>query len=314
MEEFLKKDSRPGDKTEAMPIIDAAYIKAGGKLFISPILFVCQENDIMEYRLSGHQTMGRPVSDVPFPDIPVFNSFVSKEHGYFDTASDIVCYTALETTNGTMFKGRYVGTGQRLVLKDGDELVIPTAGKDKVSYVTLVVAQTEERIEMWRSLQRASADKLTGLHQRDAFLNWWNHNYMNRDYEKAVLFIMDIDDFKLINDNYGHNAGDKVLQIVAGELTAIVRYERQICRWGGDEFVGILAGTSEHIDDRLRRLSNKIRERSAAEGLPVTVSIGYADVHISEDVHDISGIVKMADSALYDVKRSGKDRIAGVKG
>ena len=301
------------DKTEVIPIISSEKDNREAEVSSNPILFVRQGANIMEYRLSGHQTVGRPVSGAAYPDIPIFDSFVSKEHGFFDTGMGTVVYTANETTNGVMFNGEYLKPGTGVYLQDGDELVFPTADGNKVAYVTLIVAKSEEKIDMWKAFQRASADKLTGLHGRDAFLSWWRHNHMNKDYENAILFILDIDDFKLVNDNNGHNAGDTVLQVVAQELASIVRYERQVCRWGGDEFVGILPGTAKQVDGRLHELSKKIREKTAAENLPVTVSIGYTDVYITGDAVDIAGIVKMADMGLYEVKRSTKGQIAFVK-
>lgn len=300
------------DKTEVIPIIDNSKNKPESEAGQNPILFVCQGYNVMEYRLSGHQRLGRPVAGSPYPDIPIFDSFVSKEHGYFDTGKGTVCYTALETTNGVMFNSKYVEAGTGVFLEDGDELAIPTADGDKVSYVTLIVAKTDERIDMWRGFQRASADKLTGLHGRDAFLIWWEHNYMNKDYEKASLFIMDVDDFKLVNDSHGHNEGDRVLQIVADELKGTVRYERQVCRWGGDEFIGVLPGDDAQVKERLSDLQKRISEKTGAQKLPVTVSIGYTDVHITGDAMDVTGIVKNADTALYRVKKSAKGKIARI--
>ena len=275
-----------------------------------PTLFVCQSHIISEYRLQGYQTLGRPSNDV-LPDIPVQDRFVSKSHGFFETEHGETHYTAMHTTNGIKYRGSFLSPWTKIRLKDGDELIIPSDDDDAGHSVIIIYANTSARINLWRELQRASKDKLTGLCGRDSFTTWWEQSYTKKDYENAVFFIMDVDDFKEINDTKGHNAGDDVLRIVADQLRSIVRYENQVCRWGGDEFVGIIPGTAESAAGRLRVLSRSIREKTEEAGLPVTVSIGYVNIHKVEDSRNITKIMELADSALYRMKQDGKGGIRG---
>jgi diguanylate cyclase (GGDEF)-like protein len=138
---------------------------------------------------------------------------------------------------------------------------------------------------------------------------WWLQHHLNKDYHQAALFMLDIDDFKQINDTFGHNMGDKALQLTAGVLMDAVRYEHQVCRWGGDEFVGIIPVEPSKAKERLAEIAQKIWDDSTASGYPLSVSIGYVDMHKAKDILDIQGIVGMADQALYSAKSSGKSRI-----
>ncbi len=271
-----------------------------------PLLFVCQGKVILEYPLSGTQVLGRPVEGAR-PELPVFNRFVSRQHALFETVDGDVWYTAYNTTNPTKFRDRVLREGERFRLTDGDELVISSETIEDSETVILIFASSAGRIRLWRELQQASRDKLTGLCDRDEFIGWWQDNCTVGDYSQACFFILDVDDFKKVNDALGHNAGDRVLKIVAGELKRAVRYEQQVCRWGGDEFVGIFPGQREHVEERLRRIAGRITEACRSLGLRVTVSMGCVDVMSRRDPADVDDLVEKADQALYRVKNNGKN-------
>ncbi len=276
----------------------------------SPRLFVCEGRSISEYRLSGIQYMGRPTEELK-PDIPIDNRFVSRQHGTFQTTGQDTTYTASQSTNGISYKGRELGAGEIIYLKDGDEFIIPAGERkdEEGGFVLLVYASSASRIRLWRDLQRASADKLTGLCDRGTFITWWQKNHWKSDYANSVIFILDIDDFKRINDECGHNVGDAALKAVSEELLKDVRYENQICRWGGDEFVGILPGEPGHVELRLKHLLNTIENLKVESCPTLTVSIGYADIRNAKDVLNMDELVAMADWALYQVKKNGKKGI-----
>lgn len=275
----------------------------------SPCLFICQGRLITEYSLMGHQTMGRP-TETETPDISVDYRFVSRKHGSFDTGNGRAFYNVEKTTNGIMYKGKLLEPGSRMELSDGDEFVIPCRQDKEEDSIIIVFASKEARINLWRTLQKASRDKLTALYGRDSFEIWWCQNCRKNDYAHAYLFILDIDDFKKINDSYGHTTGDAALRIVANELRLTVRYEYQVCRWGGDEFVGIIPGNREQAKERLNDLKERISKVSQEAGVPLSVSMGCVDVYCTGNVYDIDGILKKADEALYSSKRTGKGRVS----
>ncbi len=284
--------------------------KTEGNATHRPTLFTCYGHIISEYRLSRYQTLGRSAGNNT-PDIPIHASFVSRDHGFFLTEENNTCYNASNTTNPIKYRGVFLEAGDRVELKDGDELIIPWADEEgKDQSVILVYADTEERIQFWRNLQEASRDNLTGLTDRRSFSDWWIQNKDKKDYcGGAYLFILDVDDFKRINDTKGHNAGDIVLKIIAEELKKAVRYENQVCRWGGDEFTGIIPASASSIIKRLERMRNNILEETALKGIPASVSIGYVNVRAAEDINNVVSMVELADQALYNVKQSGKNRI-----
>ncbi|MCU7819766.1 MAG: GGDEF domain-containing protein, partial [gamma proteobacterium symbiont of Lucinoma myriamae] len=124
----------------------------------------------------------------------------------------------------------------------------------------------------------------------------------------AILFI-DLDNFKPINDNFGHQAGDKVLKVIASRFQEILRQVDMVARLGGDEFVIIINSITQH-DDILEVLGKLIKTINKpislnSEEIKVTSSIGisvYPDDGIETDI-----LLNNADKAMYKAKRMGRN-------
>ena len=150
---------------------------------------------------------------------------------------------------------------------------------------------------------QAEHDSLTGLYNRGAF------EKLRAEYANAhfALLLIDVDLFKHVNDNYGHDVGDKVLQKVAGQLDRNFRHTDYPCRIGGDEFAVIMTNVSFPVKGKVREKLHHIGEalRDTSDGLPaVTLSVGAA----FNDHQDGTGdIFKDADQALYAVKTHGRN-------
>lgn len=122
------------------------------------------------------------------------------------------------------------------------------------------------------------------------------------------LFFIDIDNFKKINDTHGHKTGDKVLQMVAKTLQNGVRVSDVVSRWGGEEFIAVIA----HIDKkRLESLSNKLLAlvsqstfSSGEESVNVTISIGATIARVDDTPEDL---ISRADNLMYRGKQSGRN-------
>ncbi|WP_318434748.1 GGDEF domain-containing protein [Photobacterium leiognathi] len=145
-----------------------------------------------------------------------------------------------------------------------------------------------------------SKDKMTGLMRRDVF----ERCYKSKQKDCAVI-IVDIDNFKLINDNHGHLIGDDVIRKVSGILLNSIRIDDIAIRWGGEEFVILLdIYNKDEIAKRAESIRKQIAENTIS-GMIVTVSIG---VCISKDI-PFEAKFKHADDALYQAKKNGRNQV-----
>ena len=138
-------------------------------------------------------------------------------------------------------------------------------------------------------------------------------SHMNAFERNGVPFgalLLDLDHFKAINDTHGHDTGDRVLKMVAGTLAANVRSFDHVSRWGGEEFLVILANVDlprlRTIADKLRSLVRASRLTDHTPPVRVTVSIGAALVTGGDSVR---GLVNRADQLLYQSKSAGRNRV-----
>lgn len=158
----------------------------------------------------------------------------------------------------------------------------------------------------------ATQDKLTGAASRQVFEFYFRQavaRCKRRD-EPLSLVLLDIDLFKMINDNYGHQAGDRVLTRVAQLIKSHVREEDVVCRWGGEEFLVMLSGCDlTHARD----ITEVIRSAVAGLQFPfnkqvakITLSAGIAQM---QDGESLGQIVERADHHLYQAKHAGRNCI-----
>lgn len=184
-----------------------------------------------------------------------------------------------------------------------------------VIIVTLLLIIYTINIFQRRLEDMAITDKLTGLNNRQHFdlsLSQAIKRYQ-RDKRTFSLLMMDIDHFKSINDQLGHQAGDAAIERAAKIIRSHSRESDLICRWGGEEFM-ILASDC-HAQEALR-LAESIREAMRATlffpNMPdkrVTTSIGITEVRMEDDENTLIGRV---DSAMYKAKDEGRDRTVTI--
>ncbi len=160
---------------------------------------------------------------------------------------------------------------------------------------------------------RANHDALTGLPNRVLMADRLRQTMAStrRRHGKLALAFLDLDGFKAVNDEYGHDMGDKLLIEVAKDLGGQLRETDTLARISGDEFVIILGGFERESDAEpiiARLVQVAARERSI-DGVPirVTASIGYTFYPQSKEIDD-EVLLKQADSAMYDAKASGRNR------
>ncbi len=177
---------------------------------------------------------------------------------------------------------------------------------------TLRLGTARQILDADALLAEARTDALTGLKNRRAFNEELNRQFAQRQRQGIVfsLLLIDLDQFRQVNDTHGHPAGDLVLQTVADLLTKTLREMDLVYRYGGDEFAVICPGS------RLREAATAAeRIRQAVERTPVqlgdgsnslTLSVGVAEVGGSEIA---DGLLQRTDEALYAAKHAGRNRV-----
>lgn len=161
----------------------------------------------------------------------------------------------------------------------------------------------------------AATDPLTKLYNRRYFLNTSENilELAKRENKDLSIIMLDIDDFKLINDSYGHKVGDDAIVKIATNLKNITRNSDIICRFGGEEFIVLFPETN--IEGAVT-MANKIKERirntkiytEHGEGIQLTVSIGVSQIDIKND-KNIEPAIRRSDKAMYKAKQSGKNKV-----
>ena len=152
----------------------------------------------------------------------------------------------------------------------------------------------------------ATHDNLTGLYNRRGY----DFLIQNIDWETSALILLDLDDFKKVNDEHGHDVGDIVLKRAANAIMKSFRSQDFVCRIGGDEFAVIMVHSYVGLTDLIRRKVDTMNEVLAQgdETIPsVTVSVGVAFGHQDQEKE---ALFKQADEALYRAKDMGKRGIA----
>lgn len=181
----------------------------------------------------------------------------------------------------------------------------------KTNELTLVMATRDINEQKNRELMlinQAERDMLTGLYNREAIKNRINEFFLNGE-KNGAFFILDLDNFKSINDNYGHHYGDVVLKDTARILSNSFREEDLIARLGGDEFVIFMKDikNNEIVEKKAKMLIEELRRTYKEQGkeIEVTASIGIAITFNSKK--DFKTLYLEADKAMYDIKNSNKN-------
>lgn len=157
-------------------------------------------------------------------------------------------------------------------------------------------------------------DALTGLYNRYGF-----NAIVDEDYQKGApgrvgLMILDIDDFKRINDQYGHDNGDVVLQGIADIIRSSFCDQNYYCRWGGEEFTVYLHCEHDYVQaaERFRRRVEEAEFKSGKLVMKATVSVGLCVAQSMENTN-VAALVNSADRCLYSAKDAGKNRVVSTE-
>ncbi len=167
------------------------------------------------------------------------------------------------------------------------------------------------RARMLEAHHLALRDAVTGLPNRLAYEERREQEFARwkRFGDPLTMLVWDVDDFKSINDRFGHQAGDKALRVIANSLSARLRETDFIARFGGEEFVCLLCGTQGEealkVADEMRRSVEENGFHSAGKPVRVTISCGITSFSEGDDA---DAVFSRADTALYRAKSRGKNR------
>ena len=159
--------------------------------------------------------------------------------------------------------------------------------------------------------QFANRDPLTKLPNRRSMMQVLNvaMHELQRDNAPFSVILGDIDDFKKVNDNYGHDAGDKVLVTVANTITSQLRDCDSVCRWGGEEILIIIKGDLEaarNIAERIRLNISTSKVEHGGQTLRITMTFGVAQAKAGDRIEHL---IQQADNRLYYGKGHGKNQV-----
>jgi len=170
-----------------------------------------------------------------------------------------------------------------------------------------------ERMEHQKQLEHiAHYDPLTGVPNRVLLADRMAQALARTKRERGLMAVcyIDLDGFKPVNDNFGHEAGDKVLVEITRRIKETVREDDTVARLGGDEFVVLLVGLQmpEECVGSLQRLLERINQPIAVQGAVLNISASIGVALYPEDEQDADTLLRHADQAMYVAKQSGKNR------
>jgi diguanylate cyclase (GGDEF)-like protein len=198
---------------------------------------------------------------------------------------------------------------------------------DRQAITDLAMMTQRELLSDRLSDAHAALTSKLGVARREALMDplthLWNRRgasvLMKAAFESAdqrgtplTLALLDLDNFKRINDKYGHQSGDEVLRKIASRLLSAVRGDDAICRIGGDEFLVLMTDTDQavaaRVAERIRQTINDTPVPTRDGGMPVSVSVGFT-VRRPHDPNGVEMLLERADQALMQSKAAGRNRV-----
>ena len=181
-----------------------------------------------------------------------------------------------------------------------------------INYLGVFSDITDSKHQQEKLNQIAHYDVLTGLPNRVLFTDRFYQAiaHSKRTERQLVVCFLDIDDFKPVNDNYGHEVGNKLLVEVAKRITACIRTDDTVSRQGGDEFSILLNDIESysHCQNTLDHIQASLEQVYLIDGYPHVISASIGATIYPSDNEDIDTLIRHADNAMYQAKQSGKHR------
>ena len=241
-------------------------------------------------------------------DIRIEDGSISRQHAEVIKRGEEVWLRDLKSANGTFLNGNPIGQSP-IRVNEGDKI---TLGK-----------MTILRFSFNDSFDEAFQRRLYDAALRDGLTRAYNKRYLlerldielsfaRRHHSPLSLIIFDVDHFKLVNDNHGHPVGDQVLIELVQRVQTLVRQEDIFGRYGGEEFVIVCRGNTLSegliVGERVRQVTAEAPFVFGRLSLPISVSVGVS-AFPNVQVSTAGELISVADKALYQAKRGGRNRV-----
>ncbi|HXU06001.1 MAG TPA: GGDEF domain-containing protein [Polyangia bacterium] len=292
---------------EQTRLFEAPKAQGGGKRDRAYLVVLAGASVGEMYKVEGDKVViGRGQK----AQIRLFDDGISREHAQIVIEGNQIVLQDLGSTNGTFCNGLKV---DRRELVDGDKILVGSTTILKFTYHDNLDEMFQR--QMYESALR---DGLTKAFNKKYFTDRLESEFTfaSRHGSPLALVLFDIDHFKEVNDNHGHQAGDHVLFEISALLSGALRAEDVFARYGGEEFAVICRGSdinqAQVVGERLRKSVEAHRFAYEGKVIPVTISVGIA-VLPNPAVKDASDIVGFADQALYKSKNDGRNRVTVYK-
>jgi diguanylate cyclase (GGDEF)-like protein len=277
------------------------HIPAGGGQDCLVVIYAPSSNQLgKRFSLAdGTVRIGRGAEN----DVVLHSDSVSRRHAIIETRGGGYFVVDMHSTNGTYVNDELVDARQ---LRRGDQVKV---GDTILKFLSGADLESQYHETIYRM---TIMDGLTGVHNKRYFAEQLDREISRamRHARPLTMVMCDIDHFKVVNDGYGHLAGDHVLKEVAQLAKSRLRPDDVIARYGGEELALILPETDlaggVQIADELRKIIATASFSFEEEDIDVTVSCGVAQLQGDWKSYDF---VKAADEQLYEAKRSGRNRV-----
>ena len=242
-------------------------------------------------------------------EIWIEDNTISRKHFKIKKSDNGYVIQDLNSTNGTYVNNKRV---QTVLLSAGDKIQI---SKDTI--IQFDFFDENRKVSEQKRYEMGVIDPVTNAYNKSYFLQRISQefSFSKRQNLPLSILMIDIDFFKMINDNYGHLTGDKVLQEISTAIRNMIREDDVFCRYGGEEFALVMRNTAcqqaVNLAERLRIKVADTKDSSGDQEVSVTVSIGVATA-LDDNFRDYVALIADADKFLYQSKGAGRNLVSAV--